>query len=237
MTQQPASQSFLDTAVNFFSSLLGRQRTPNNAPPEIDTAALQRYVDHFNQEASDNIDRLANKQITIDEWQAAMEQEIANLHLTAQTIGVGGIDNLTQDDLNHVLAVSEDQTTYLRKWADDLRQQMKDGKEINFTAMKPRARMYGQAADATLQSSTLSHVGVPELPSVPRDNSTQCLSNCLCSWRIEKLDGEGNYDCFWILGQPETVHCENCPKRAQVWNPLQIRAGSIVPFDSTGLFN
>ena len=67
-------------------------------------------------------------------------------------------------------------------------------------------------------------LGLP-LPAMPRDGTSQCLSNCGCAWEIAELDGDGNYDCTWQLGKTE--NCQTCRQRAADWSPLQIRDGRL----------
>ena len=43
---------------------------------------------------------------------------------------------------------------------------------------------------------------------------------------IAELEGDGNYDCTWVLGKSE--NCQTCAQRAADWAPLQIREGRLV---------
>jgi hypothetical protein len=209
-------------------------------PPGLPSArlpsrdAFRRYAAHFDEQTSKLIDQLASGELSVDAWLTAMEKEVNGLHTTAYVLGVGGVQNMTQEDLDHVQVITDRQMVYLRRWADQIRADLAAGNEINYEAMKPRARLYRNAANATLQNATTAHMGIPDLPAYSGDGTSECLTNDACSWRIEKLPGDGNFDAYWTLSEAE--HCETCLKRAQVWNPLQIRAGVIQPYDATGLF-
>lgn len=57
-------------------------------------------------------------------------------------------------------------------------------------------------------------------------HNSQCMQGCTCAWDVTELEGDGNYDCTWVMGAAE--HCQTCVERAQQWAPLQIRDGEIV---------
>jgi len=63
--------------------------------------------------------------------------------------------------------------------------------------------------------------GWPDLPDYPGSGNTACLSNCYCSWRVERTPDA--WHCYWTLGLAE--HCEDCVVRSQIWNPL------VIPFE------
>jgi hypothetical protein len=97
--------------------------------------------------------------------------------------------------------------------------------KMNEATAKVRARMY---IPAILRVATLmgaAEPGLPELPQTPGDGKTACKHWCKCSLDVKKLDGVGNFNVFWRLGQAE--HCEDCMRLAAQWNPLRIRNGVI----------
>ena len=63
------------------------------------------------------------------------------------------------------------------------------------------------------------------LPAMPGDGTSQCLTRCRCSWDITKLEGDGNYDCTWVMSDAE--HCQTCRQRATDWAPLRVREGIV----------
>lgn len=87
---------------------------------------------------------------------------------------------------------------------------------------KARAEMYAKSIAAPYWTGRTKLL---PLPAVPGDGSTQCLTNCGCSWDVQQLDGDGNYDCYWRLGKAE--NCQSCVQRARDWAPLRVRDGVI----------
>jgi hypothetical protein len=96
-----------------------------------------------------------------------------------------------------------------------------------------RAAMYAGIITTVYWLTHTRAIGLPQLPAMPGVR-TSCLSNCLCSWRITELAGNGNWDCDWML-QPAD-HCPQCLRRNQVFSPLRIRRGIIQPFNPIGLY-
>jgi hypothetical protein len=86
-----------------------------------------------------------------------------------------------------------------------------------------RAQMYAQSLETVYQRAYMAAkgqaVGWPDLPAYPRDGSTQCHTNCQCSWRIERKS-EQEYHATWTLHPAD--HCDDCVGRAKNWNPLRI---------------
>jgi hypothetical protein len=88
---------------------------------------------------------------------------------------------------------------------------------------RARAQMYGEAIGASYEAG---RTRLLPLPSLPRDGTTQCLTNCGCTWDIRQLDGDGNYDCYWRRGKDDS--CSTCLARERLWAPLRIRGGRVV---------
>ena len=62
------------------------------------------------------------------------------------------------------------------------------------------------------------------LPAMPGDGTTACLTNCKCAWSVTELDGDNNYDAYWVYGASER-HCQGCIERQSQWSPVRIRNG------------
>ena len=206
--------------------ILNRLTRPIEAP-RVDTGAFGRYARYYTQQAGRLADALGEGDITTDQWLLAMEDQIAKLHTTAYTIGVGGIDNLTANDLQIIQSIIDKQDGFLTAWANDLRVQVERHMGTLLPAdvqkVKNRANLYLNAANATLQRSTAEAMGIPELPAYPGDGSTQCLTSDKCSWKFKKV--AGGWDCTWGLHPAE--HCPTCLARSHAWNPLRVRNGVI----------
>lgn len=112
------------------------------------------------------------------------------------------------------------QLGYLQAWAEEL-QRAGTASGVSEAAVRARARLYAGAIKATW--SEARYAGIP-LPYHPGQGS-ECMVNCLCNWRVEQLEEEGNYDAYWIMAAAE--HCSTCPAR-QARNPYQIRKGVLL---------
>lgn len=196
----------------------------------LDDGAFGQYPDYFKRRIHVLADALATGKITVDEWLEAMKAEITELHEAAYMVSAGKQHNLDDKDKAIIAAIVATQLTFLVKWADHLRGQA----DIQASVLESRANMYLSESNATAQRGQSEAIGLGELPAYPADGSSLCMVNDKCSWRIEQLPGNGNFDCYWTLHPAE--HCENCLKRAEVWNPLRVRAGQIENYPTEGLF-
>jgi len=87
--------------------------------------------------------------------------------------------------------------------------------------LEMRADHYRGRAKAIFHKTLAIVQEWPDLPAYPGDGSTQCLSNCLCNWVVERTPDA--WHCYWTLGLAE--HCQDCVARSQIWNPL------VIPFE------
>lgn len=191
-------------------------------------AALERYQKSFKQQMLRLKDQLTSGTITYAIWRARVETELRALHLFAAQLAVGGIDKLTPQDKDRLELIVDKQLAYFRAFA--AQEQPPSPSKIPLS----RLNLYAGSGRSTYYRFYADSLGLPELPAYPADGSTLCVANDLCDWIFVKLDGDGNWNCFWTLRTDE--HCPTCLKRAVIWNPLQVRAGIVQPFDATGLF-
>lgn len=153
-------------------------------------------------------------------WQNAMEHSLAAAHMSAYAVGAGvPLRKLTDQDRAAVEKLLHTQFEHLSEYSTA----MKQGKykESPESALN-RTNMY---ADATKASWWMGKTRGLVLPAYPCDGTTQCLTNCECSWEIITLKGEGNWDAHWKLGA--TDNCQTCVQRAQEWAPYKIRGGDV----------
>jgi len=180
--------------------------------------------------------RVANGDITPDEWFQDFMQANRRVQLQAASASVGGRDNLGSQQITIAEARLREQRRFAIGFRDQL-QEVVDSEdlELNENAINARSRMYGQSSSATFEVGSQVAIGIPILPVQPGVR-TDCLTNCKCRWDKRKLEGVGNWDCFWRLTPAE--HCDTCIARARAFNPLRIRNGRIVPPTSptSGIF-
>jgi hypothetical protein len=159
--------------------------------------------------------RLARGAVTVDAWRDAMAETLRTHHAAALLAGQGGGD-LSTPSRRYLDLFVEQQLRYLRRFANEVAQNGYTPRDA------ARAAMYAGAAKAPYWHGRTK--GLP-LPAMPGDGTTQCLSNCRCSWEIVNLEGDGNADCYWRMAADE--HCQTCTQRASDWAPLRVRDGEL----------
>lgn len=208
-------------------------RKPKQSREEL-LASQGKLQVAFQQEMGRLAKDLASGNITTQEWQRQMKRELKLLHVGSRVISVGGWDNVTSEQVARAMSTVEDQYAYLERWEQEL-QNTEITPEMSDKIAR-RASLYANASEATFDEGYYGAIGMPPLPAYPRDGSTDCLTNCKCSWVIRTIDeNRGDWDCTWKMGNAE--HCPQCRQRARVWSPLKIRGGVIVPYNRGGLFS
>lgn len=148
-------------------------------------------------------------------WQQEVSRQLARYHAAAMLAGAG-VDTLTPAMRTAVTSDLASQLGFLGKFAIVLQ----DGAEWQ-AGWNSRAQLYaGSIKTPYWQGATK----MLPLPAMPADGTSQCYGNCTCSWDVQQLEGDGNYDCTWVLGATEQ-HCQTCPQRATDWAPLRVRDG------------
>lgn len=153
---------------------------------------------------------------TVAEWRKDFSDALAKYHTAAMSVGQGG--GAPEGDARRWLVQHvASQIKFLKNFATEI--QDNDTFKMGWNA---RAAMYAQGIGASYWKGKTRML---PLPAMPKDGTTQCKTNCGCSWDIEELDGDGNYDCTWKLGKSE--NCQTCATRAHDWAPLKIRDGQL----------
>lgn len=164
--------------------------------------------------------KVLERRTTARVWEAAAEKTLAAHHLAAYAQGAGvPVSKLTPKDHEVVEKYLQTQFDHLARFGQDL--------SVGRYAESPssalnRSSMYADAAKATWW---MGKTRGWDLPAWPCDGTTQCLSNCNCTWTIQELEGQGNADAYWRLGTND--HCQTCLVRAEEWAPLRIRDGEV----------
>lgn len=151
------------------------------------------------------------------EWHNAMV-DLLRVGYTAAYMDGRGVTTLTPGAERQIARMVAGQVEYLNGFLDQIEA---DGWS---EAMRSRARSYGRS---TRQAAERGGTFGLDLPQVPGDGRTRCLSNCKCNLRIRMLDAEElDADVYWQLGSAE--HCEDCVRLSREWRPLRIRGGEVV---------
>lgn len=167
---------------------------------------------------------VSNGTISAADFGQLMRDELKSTFIQQYVLGRGGRDLMQPRDWGAVGNMLREQYQYLNEFVADI-----ESGELTEGQIRARAALYFQSSREAYERGNARAYGTPRLPAYPGDLSTRCKTGCLCSWDIQRLDGEGNYDCYWRLGMPKTENCETCLQRAAEWAPLQIRAGVLQP--------
>ena len=152
------------------------------------------------------------------DWRAAMREEIKREYINQYLLGIGGRSQMTQEDWGRIGGMLKEQYGHLDKFYD----QIVAGK-LSEAQIAARSRMYSASAREAFERANGQAWGGPPLPAYPGDGSTDCLTNCACSWEIisvEVVEEETRWMCYWRLGFVKTEHCAACENAALEWNPL-----------------
>jgi hypothetical protein len=149
------------------------------------------------------------------EWHNAVANALLRGHVAAYMEG-RDVDDLAPGARKAIGKLVGGQVEYLNKFLDQVEADgWQDGRD------RARSAMYARNLVASYERGKTFGL---DLPAYPGDGSTQCMTNCKCSWRIKWIDQEElDADCYWDMGSAE--HCEDCVKRARQWAPLRIRGG------------
>lgn len=146
-------------------------------------------------------------------WERQMLDAITRGHAaaaiagTAQRLGVeaGGAllnsRNLSRAERQAIKERVAGQLPYLRQFAAEL-------EGLSDAQIAARAALYAGATRATYEEGRWAGKG---LPAYPADGSSECLTQCGCSW-IER-DGA----MHWNRGKNDS--CPTCVRRAAQWSP------------------
>lgn len=152
----------------------------------------------------------------VREWRKDFAGALAKYHTAAMSVGQGGgaPSGAAKTWLGRHVA---SQIKFLNNFATEIQ----DNATFRM-GWNTRAAMYAKGIGASYWKGKTQML---PLPAMPADGTTQCRTNCGCSWDIEELDGDGNYDCTWRLGKSE--NCQTCSQRSRDWAPLKIRDGQL----------
>lgn len=154
--------------------------------------------------------------VTATAWRDDMAAVLARGHLAAYMSGQESSE-IAAASMKRLL---KDITTQLG-FLDNFTVEIQSAAEFQ-KGWNARAAMYAEQTGASFYSGKFR---MWALPAMPRDGSSQCLTQCSCSWDIRDLSGDGNADAYWRLGPSD--HCQTCVERADQWAPLKFRGGEL----------
>jgi uncharacterized coiled-coil protein SlyX len=159
--------------------------------------------------------RLADQEITVQQWEAEMAALIRDLHAAQYVFGRGGLNAMTVEDWLAVDALFAEQQAYLRAFAERVA-----ASQLSEAQIAARAKLYYGASRQLYEQGRASAFGV-QLPAYPGQGSP-CQANCACYWRL--ADKGDEVHATWVRTASES--CSVCKRRASAWSPLVISKAS-----------
>lgn len=192
------------------------------------------YVESITRAGGDAADTLSDLvstgQLSPADYGIRLKDELKSAYVQDYVLGRGGRSSMTRSDWGTIGRMLRSEYRLIDNFVADL-----EAGKSSPAQTRARARLYFDTAQQAFERANARAFGTPKLPAYPRDQTTDCRSHCYCHWSIEKLDGKGNFDCYWKLDKTKE-NCPQCLARFEVWGPLQIRDGVIAEYDRTGLF-
>lgn len=197
------------------------------------------------QAAKDKTDLLAAQVaeglISPDAWHEAMREELKGEYIRQYLLGRGGRNQMTAEDWGSVGGSLAEQYRWLDGFADQVAGGNLTEMQIKIRSLSDlagqigamptsqvlRAAMYANSArEAFFRAQTRARGFEPsDLPYMPADGNTICLTRCNCSWDYVPIYVGGaliGWDCYWKLGG-SVQHCDSCLARAEESAPFEIR--------------
>ncbi len=181
----------------------------------IDDAARRKLfqvrLDIFYDSSDALAEQVFTGDISIADWELSMRALVKEMHTSAAAIGKGGWDQMSFQEWGRLGTPVREQYKWLNKFAQDIADRVDD---ISLGTIRARARMYGRAAGYVAELMQASKEIISQLPWLPKDGSTECLTNCKCAWLlkiIKKTKVSQTVRAVWRMMEAE--HCRDCPER------------------------
>lgn len=162
---------------------------------------------------------------TPEQWYRQMVNAINAGNIASTALAVGGFENISSDDRQQIERDNQTQVRYLNGFRRTL-DSLSDAQKV------ARAGLYAGATTTRYWTAHTRAQGLA-LPAMPGVR-TDCGASCKCNWQIDKLPGDGNWNCRWRLSAVES--CDQCKRRQEVFNPLRVRNFIVQPFSPNGIY-
>jgi len=172
--------------------------------------------------SSDLAELVADGRLSATDWQRLMRSELKTEYIREYMLGRGGRPQMTSADWGSIGGSLAEQYRYLIGFTAQIA-----AGALTAGQIKMRSAMYINSAREAFFRGLSRAFGIPNgrLPAQPGDGSTECLTNCKCSWTIEPIYDEAGaiirWDCYWKYGETED-HCDTCRQREAAWSPYVI---------------
>lgn len=179
--------------------------------PQPDEQAMEKLTALYEKRITQLSQRLTSGEIELGDWQITMREELRRAHALQLIAGSGG-DKAGVDPNDWLKLGNELRSQYL--YLEDFGRAIASG-DLDSGSIEARARMYARSSRVSFWKQA---GGDLELPAYPCDGSSECLSNCGCSWDIQ--EDEDGANAYWRLGK--TDNCPTCLQRASEWSPYRV---------------
>jgi len=158
---------------------------------------------------------------TVSAARLALREELKNEYIRQYMMGRGGRPFMTSADWGSIGGSLAEQFKYLERNVIPYLETMSEAQIRN------RMSMYANSSrEAFFRGQSRARGFEPsQLPYMPADGDTICLTKCNCEWDFSEVRDEGElvgFDAYWRLGG-SVQHCDSCLGRAAESSPFQIR--------------
>lgn len=221
---QTAGSTLTDTEKPIDPSQIRQYIAPATTPAQpvmpglvtkaVDDTPLQRLIARLKAAITSLTDDLQAGSVDVDAWEDQVAQALQQAYPAAYKAGGGTLDDTARQAVDKQVKA---QLNYLGRFALEIQ-----GADEWQAGWNSRAAMYAEGVKVPYWQGRTKMLPLPAMPG----EGTQCLVNCKCSWDVQQLDGDGNYDATWRIGASES--CQTCKQRATEWAPLKIRDGRLM---------
>jgi len=196
-------------------------------------ALLELRMNMFKDDLDLLSERVFSGDMSLGQYHEDFKRLMKEARSSAAAIGKGGWDMMGPRDWGRLGTPNREQYKFLRGFI----QTIADRREtISLAQIKMRARMY---ADAIAGATTQAEAGFyfeDNLPWLPRDGSTTCLTRCHCSWILTVVERRRKFnvvEAVWRLGEAD--HCvasanrDGCVERSNYIEVLRVPLDVEVP--------
>ena len=163
--------------------------------------------------------------ITLTEWLLEMRRVIKNAHASLFLFGVGGINEVDDDDRRAIQVRILTQYRFLQRYAEEI--QRRGFSEAYITN---RTRYYGGSSVASFEAGKAKSYGVSP-PALPGDGTSPCVANCRCWFQYKRSGRRGRRTrqesveaqtlrAYWRLRPNPIDCCHVCLDRHKEWAPI-----------------
>lgn len=160
-------------------------------------------TERFKAEFQDVTHQLLDGDIYLSTWQIDIREQLRSSYALQLITAAGGdVANVDPNDWLRLGSKLQSQYRYLEDFANEIK-----AGNLSDEMILARIGMYAEASKDAFWTQLKKDY---DLPAMPGDGSTECLTNCGCEW---------TEDNRWVLGKSD--NCQTCLERAAKWNPYE----------------